>query len=543
MMKKYLLALSLLVPGILYSQGFHGGSASLRAGTNFRIHPGTISQSEVFLVSSPLDRNTLFAACNTINFIPFFISEGVYASTDGGNTWQGSDTCKGEPIAYHGGDPGITIDRNGTFIIARKGREPFVGVYSHFSTDHGLTWSTQKVISTDDLERAALATDVNPASAYYGRTYATWVKFATPVPLMFTYSDNGAQSWAPPRQVNNPPNMCAGGDLATGPNGEVYLCWAGITDVSPFKEIYGGFAKSTDGGQNWQVAENAFPMNGITGVLAEKKNIRVNGLPAMAVDTTQGPRRGWIYIVTTQKGLAPAGSDPDLVLYRSTDGGESWSAGIRVNQDALNNGKIQYFPNIHIDRYGAVDILFYDDRTTTSDSTGVFLARSTDGGETWREYEISDHHFQPAPIGGLGQGYQGDVIDLTSTDTKIVTVWMDNSTGVYQVWSALVDFSSLGEEELPNATGFPVTRCMPNPFRDATVIRYFLPEAEEVSLEIFDILGNPVTVPVSRRQSAGYHETEFRFDGHGAEAACGKVLFYRLRAGQRVETGRMVHLD
>ena len=56
---------------------------------------------------------------------------------------------------------------------------------------------------------------------------------------------------------------------------------------------------------------------------------------------------------------------------------------------------IQFFPGITVDDFGGVNIIFYDDRNTTIDSSGVFLARSTDAGNTWNEYEISDHNFRP----------------------------------------------------------------------------------------------------------------------------------------------------
>ena len=206
------------------------------------------------------------------------------------------------------------------------------------------------------------------------------MKFAQPFPIVFSFTDNAGQNWSTPTPINSPSNRSAGGDLAIGPNGEVYACWAGVTETSPFKEILVGFARSTNGGAGWNVTENAFPMNGITGVLTDKGGIRVNGLPAIAVDTTSGPRHGWIYVVTGQKELVPAGNDPDIVLYRSENNGATWSSGIRVNQDNVSNGKFQYFPVVHIDRFGAVNVLFYDDRNTTIDSTGVFLARSTDGG-------------------------------------------------------------------------------------------------------------------------------------------------------------------
>lgn len=544
--RAFLLLISLPVLFGTHAQTGLMDNSPLIPGKNFRIHPGNVSQTEVIVAKSPLDQNVLFAGCITISFLPsFFISEGIYSSADGGFTWQGNDTCTGEPIEFHGGDPGITIDEHGTFILTRLGRAPFVGLYSHYSYDNGRTWSSQKVISTDDLERASLTTDATASSSFSGRSYAAWVKFAMPFPLMFAFTDNSAQTWSVPKQVNNPAHRSAGGDLAIGPNGEVYLCWAGVTDDSPFKEIMAGFASSSNGGGDWNVTENAFSMNGITGVLAQKNGIRVNGLPSIAVDTTNGPRRGWIYMVTGQKDLSPAGSDPDIIMYRSTDGGLTWSAGIRVNQDALNNGKTQYLPNIHVDKYGAVDIIFYDDRTTTIDSAGVFLARSTDGGITWKEFEISDHHFEPAPIGGLGQGNQGDVIDLTSTDAGIRAVWMDNSTGIYQLWTVPIDYTSLeaiDDEERQPVSSFE-TLASPNPFRAETKISYYISATGFVALQVIDIFGNLVAEPVKEIQSPGQHTVIFNSDDPSVHPRLNSgIYFYRLKVKDRVETGRMVHL-
>ena len=51
-----------------------------------------------------------------------------------------------------------------------------------------------------------------------------------------------------------------------------------VNKYFPFTEIKVGFASSSNGGANWNIIEDAFPMNGIVGILAEKQNIRVNGL-------------------------------------------------------------------------------------------------------------------------------------------------------------------------------------------------------------------------------------------------------------------------
>ncbi|MFH1159811.1 MAG: T9SS type A sorting domain-containing protein [bacterium] len=527
-----------------FSDGFAqyepGEQLSIRIGENYRLYPSDVTQTEVFIVKSPVDQNILFSSCNTLTFIPFFVSEGIFVTIDGGQSWQGNDTCTGTPIEFHGGDPGIAIDKNGTFILTRLGRAPQSGLYSHFSVDNGLTWSAQKALSTDPLERAALITDADPLSPFYGRTYAAWIKFAFPFPLMFAFTDDGAQSWSPQTPVNNPVHRSAGGDLAMGPDGVVYACWAGVTESSPFKEILVGFAASASGGSTWNVTENAFPVNGITGILPNKDNIRVNGLPDMDVDLTDGPRRGWIYIATGQKNLPPAGNDPDIILNRSTDGGLTWSGGIRVNQDPLNDGKDQYFPAVHVDRFGAVNVLFYDNRNTTTDSAGVFLARSTDGGDTWKEYEVSDHNFRPTPIGGLGQGYQGDNIDLTSTDSTLWPVWMDNSTGLYQIWTAPVDFSNIIAINNPAQSEYSFL-IYPNPATGISNFKFQISNSGRVTLKVYDLMGTEVAEVVNKKLASGVYTFTFHADGSGRRTRLSPgIYFCRLTVNGYSETQKLI---
>lgn len=538
-MVKYFLVMSafaLLINSVSLSQG-----AGVIIGNNYRIFPSNVSQSEVFITRHPNDPQILFASSNTLKFQPsFFISEGIYVTTNGGNSWFGSDTCKGANIFFHGGDPAIGIDKNGTFMIARKGSTSFPGVFSHRSTDYGNSWSSQKTISNDELERASMASDNNPNSNFYGRTYICWAKLVPPYTIGFSYSNDGAQSWLTSFPINNPTIRGAGGEVAVGPNGEVYVCWAGLTSTSPFTEIQVGFASSTNGGTNWNVTENAFTMNGIVGPLTTKQNIRVNGLPRMAIDVSNSTYNGTIYIVTSQKNLSPAGSDPDIILRKSTDQGQSWSQGIRVNQDQLNNGKIQFFPAIHVDDYGGVNIIFYDDRNTTSDSSGVLLARSTDGGITWNEFEISDHNFKPTAIGGLGQGYMGDNIDMTSIGNKLHPVWMDNSTGIYQIWSTQIEFPLVDIEDESEKVFFPaflLNQNYPNPFNPTTTISWQTPTSAWNSLKVYDILGNEVSTLVNEWRGAGSHSVQFY-----AKGLSSGIYYYKLVADKFSKSKPMILL-
>jgi hypothetical protein len=92
--------------------------------------------------------------------------------------------------------------------------------------------------------------------------------------------------------------------------------------------------------------------------------------------------------------------------------GHKGSESIRIQ---LVMVKIQFFPAIHIDPQGGINIIYLDDRNTTSDSSGIFLSRSTNGGDTWTDYEISDHNFGPTAVSGIGAGNISDHIDITYT--------------------------------------------------------------------------------------------------------------------------------
>jgi hypothetical protein len=513
---------------------------------NYRLFPSTVTQTEPIVCVSPLNPLIMFASAVTINTSNGFKSEGVYVTTNGGLSWFGSDTCKGQSIFNHGGDPGVVIDKNGIFIITHIG-SLFTGVYSHYSSDYGLNWSSSYTLTSQQPEdKGTLTTDNLPGSPYYGRTYCSWVNFVSPFPVLVSYTTNSAVSWTSPVAINSPPpSRCSGGYIHTGPNGEVYDVWSGVPNVTPFTEDFAGFAVSINGGVTWSVYQNIFDMNGINGTLTSKGNIRVNGLPRIGVDLTNGSRRGWIYVITTEKNIAPAGSDPDILLHRSTNSGLTWSAGIKVNKDPINNGKIQYFPAIEIDSTGAVNILYYDDRNTSSDSAEVYLSRSNDGGNSWNEYLISEHRFKPKAILGGPSSYQGDFISLLANGSKLYSIWMDDYSGTYQIWTALIDLNTIGINKIDTKVPekYSIFQNYPNPFNPSTRIRFDIPQYailsgannQWVELKIYDILGHELTTLVNEHLQPGTYEIQW--DGSNYPSG---TYFYKIDAGDFVQSKKMI---
>ena len=315
-----------------------------------------------------------------------------------------------------------------------------------------------------------------PTSPYVNRSYCAWTDFggATDGEVVLRYSTNFGQTWSL-ININVSGTLtplgsafAQGNNIQTGPNGELYVIYAIYDAQWTDGEDAIGFSKSTNGGTTWTHLRAYNQVNfGIRGNLSSKNGIRVSSFPSMAVDRSGGPRNGWIYITWPQRGVAPAGSDPDIVMIRSTDGGATWTSPVRVNDDALNNGKDQYYSWCTVDQVtGQLMLIFYDSRNVPNNQAEVYMATSLDGGNTFTNFKVSDQPHTPTPISGLAGGYAGDYIGIAALDDIAYPFWADNRLGSdhYQAWTASVTFGPPCPIDPPSnpspangATGLPLT--------------------------------------------------------------------------------------
>jgi len=506
---------------------------------NFRIYPSSAVQIEPVIVRHPTNQQILFASAYTIS-PPSFRSEGIYVSTDGGNSWRGNDTNTGSNLNFHGGDPGPVIDKNGVFIITHLPPSA-TGMLSNFSTDQGLTWSVNNLIyNATFVDKAFTATDDAPSSPFYGRSYVAFTRFSPPYPLVYSFTTNGGTNWSTVSQLNSScnGNRSYGPSISVGPTGVVFIAWASSITISPYSEDYIGFAKSSNGGINWNVNECAIDCNGIRATQLPPWGIRSNSNPTLDVDKTGGPRNGWIYVAIANKNLPPAGSDPDIVFHRSTDNGNTWSSGVRVNQDQINNGRNQFFPIIRADENGGINIIYYDSRHA-ADSVDVYLSRSTDGGTSWNDFRVTSNRFMPkSPVGSSGN--MGDNLGLTSGNGFLYPAWMSDQVTErqFQIWYAKINYTTIGikqiSTEIPGS--FALMQNYPNPFNPVTHIQFEIPEEKSnVSLIVYDINGKEIETLVNQQMKPGTYEAAF----DAAQLGSG-VYFYILRTDSFFESKKMI---
>ncbi|MCX6141885.1 MAG: choice-of-anchor D domain-containing protein [Ignavibacteriales bacterium] len=103
------------------------------------------------------------------------------------------------------------------------------------------------------------------------------------------------------------------------------------------------------------------------------------------------------------------------------------------------------------------------------------------------------------------------------------------------IGSGVTTTTGIAQEGIPSE--FRLQQNYPNPFNPSTSISYSLPKASIVSLRIFNALGQEVVLLVSERKEAGYYQATWN-----ASNAPSGIYFYRLRAGEFVETNKMILL-
>ena len=426
------------------------------------------TQSENSIFINPRNPMKALNSNNSANVVfnnANILGTSSFRTTDQGETWNGSVNGTG---GLNRGDPAAVIGNNEHYYVGYITQSKGQGVA--YSTNEGASWTGVTVANAqpgnDPLDKNHLWIDNSSNSPHQGNLYDAWTIFEPGQPndgeIEIARSTNNGLNWSTRRIISNAVNAGnhnQGVNLQTGPNGEVYAIWA-IYDSWPSDETAIGFTRSTNGGASFAAANRI--ISNIRGIRATGagKNMGVNSFPTMAVDISNGPNRGNIYVVWANVGVpgTNTGSDVDVYMIRSTDRGTSWSTPTRVNQDPINQGRKHYFPWITCDPItGALSVIFYDDRNVGGDQLEVFVATSTDGGTNWDDFRVSDVAFTPTPIPGTRIGYFGDYLGISARNGVVYPVWTDNRTGTAQAYTSpfvlgCIDDITLQNTTIPNGT-------------------------------------------------------------------------------------------
>jgi hypothetical protein len=432
---------------------------------------------EVTIAINPKNTSQIVAGSNINN---------MYYSSNGGASWVSNTiTCNaynvwGDPVViwdtaqacyyFHLSNPTPSITPGGTWIDR---------IVCQQSTDFGHNYTT----CTATGKNGSKGQDkqwvvVNPLNNEIHVTWTQFDNYGSSAPadssiILYSKSTNSGASWSTPKRISfyagdciDSDNTVEGAVPAVGPNGELYVGWAGKKGLL--------FQKSLDGGNTWLAQEKV--ITSIPGGWDYNVNglFRCNGLPFTFCDLSNGPNKGTIYINWSDQRNGV--NDGDVWLVKSTDGGNTWTNPFRVNNDVP--GKQQFMSAMTVDQAtGFIYIVFYDRRNFASGSgTDVYLATSTNGGNSFTNYKVNASSFFPTT-----NVFFGDYIGISAHNNIVRPIWTQMTNQQLSVYTALIDPLSVGvyESMLPVLT---LEKINPNPFKTETEISFSL--KKELALDI-----------------------------------------------------------
>lgn len=379
------------------------------------------------------------------NIVIGAILDKVYVTQDGGKTWM-KDRLKSSMGVW--GDPVIISDKKDDFYYFHlsdptgknwNSEEILDRIVCQKSTDGGLTWTDGASIGYNhpkDQDKEWAVAD--PKS---GNLYVTWTQFDSygskdpgcKSNIMFSES-NGGKKWSEPLRINQFEGNCADDDQtvegavpAVGPGGQLYVAW------SYNNKIY--LDRSLDKGKNWLKYDIVVTDQPGGWSLQVPGINRSNGMPVLLCDNSESQYRGSLYLnwADQRKGE----NDTDIWFMKSYNHGDTWTMPIRVNNDAP--GKHQFFTWMTMDvTSGFIYILYYDRRHYEDNQTDVYLAYSTDGGNSFTNKKISEKPFTPSE-----EHFFGDYTNIAAHDGRIVAVWTRMDEGKTAIVASIMDQKDL----------------------------------------------------------------------------------------------------
>ena len=165
-------------------------------------------------------------------------------------------------------------------------------------------------------------------------------------------------------------------------------------------------------------------------------------------------------------------------------------------------------------------VKFNDANTGTVVGDLGVIVRTTNGGSNWE--------FKPS-------GTANNLTGVFFTDANTGTVV--GSGGAILRTTSGGQITGFSQTSSVNPEKFNLSQNYPNPFNPSTKIKFDLPQAGNVNLRVFDVLGREVSVLVNESLKPGKYEVDF-----DASALPSGVYFYNLIAGGHVETRKMILL-
>ena len=521
-----------------------------------------------------------------------FIGSGIgYRSTDGGITWT--------PMIPNGGIGSLAINENGDIFAGNNS-----GIAR--STDNGDNWTyVNQGVSIKEASTILFDNNGDIYFPTWGNGVLkstdngdTWIEMNNNLGYKYVHSvvkDSSGNffagdNYALYKSVNNCENWYSVG-----------LPVAGVSKIlmTSDNNIYTaewGINRSTDFGQSWQTINNGLGYLSVKTLAENSKgylfaSTSSNTYGGIFCSTNKGESWEQVLPSNTENISIATGPNDEIVavgadgyynfIKISTDDGITWND-ISYGTGGAYSAAINSAGDIFVTRNGGVDRKLANDTVWTNcigavsgSPPVIFIAnngyiytdytKSTDNGDTWttNNFPTFISSYAENSLGHLFIGtYNSGQGVYRSTD--YAETWEQINTGL-----PIMDIRSVGVDDqdylyagswgmsmfktitstilsvddiISEPTNFSLAQNYPNPFNPSTMISYQLPVGGDVTLKVYDILGNEIATLVNEYKPAGRYQIEFNSHSGKVRNLTSGVYFYQLKAGEFLQTKKMILL-
>ncbi len=448
--------------------------------TNVNLSNGIVFNGEPYLAINPTNNQNIVAAWMgfAFNGSQFKIAIKTRTSFNGGSTWSIPVILPHFGAGFGSADVSMVFSKSGLLYLSYidyKEAPDSGGIYVTRSFNGGLSWDTPTkafdmydVANKRPIDRPWLvidnSTSVNSGTLYITTKPAPWIN--PPNRNYFKSSSDSGFTWAPIANVDGGANLV--GNFITSPmaapavtnDGKFCAIYPSLVFTqNPFPTYY--FASSIDKGQTFSYTTvwsgTVAPLNANL-----KTSYRLNVNP---IDSSK-----MVFLLPSA-----SSGDADITALRSSNGGQTWSGPIRVNDDAISNGKEQDLVWGNYNEQGKLAVTWRDRRNANVNGFAnagydFYYAISTNNGQTFSANQKISSQFIPFDTTIAESG--NDMMNCAFIGDTLYSIWGDTRNSKMNIYFSKTNINTNTSIESSNLEGEDFQwQLYPNPAHDYLTIK------------------------------------------------------------------------
>jgi hypothetical protein len=480
------------------------------AQTNTNISNSLLFSGEPYLAINPTNNQNLVCAWMSLNFAggQYQIAIKTRASFDGGNTWNTALSLPHFGTGFGSADVSMAFNKNGVLFLSYidyKRLPDSGGVYVARSLNGGISWDApSKVFDMYDvankrpIDRPWLVVD-NTSSNNAGTLYITtkpapWI--TPPNRNYFKVSIDSGYTWTNISTID-------GGNYLVGNLIAQPMAAPAIMEDGNFCAVYPSFVTSQNILPTYYFAKSSNKgqtFNYSTVIAAQPFPIDTNLKSAYRLIANPINSNQLLFLLPSN-----INGDADIMALSSTNAGQTWSNMIRVNDDAIGNGKAQDMIWASYNKQGKLVVTWRDRRLANTNGFwnagyDFYYATSVNNGQTFSPNQKLTSQFI-AFDSVITQNGNDAMCNVYEEDT-LYSIWGDTRDGKMNIYFSKTIASTNTNVAITMIEGSESQwKIFPNPVNDFISIDVPTIVLKEEIL-IYDIYGHILaketinTVPV-----------------------------------------------